>query len=212
MLDVGRGVLLRDPRKLIAPAWRVERRIVLLLVEVERRDVLAVLSIGEPEHDLATKPTRSSQRFVHDGGSVRGADEHDVVSGSLERRDAKAHLAAIGADHARNEQPIEGEVDKATALPDEKSRVVDSVHQDEEHVQPKLTSAHHSHHSAHRTAALARAALAEGVNLVDEDDAAAPHLGSLASRAHHQVHTQRVDAEEHAGERAAVGDIDRNVQ
>ena len=212
LLDVRRRVLLGDACKLVAPARRVERGIVLLLVEVERGDVLAVLAVGKPEHDLASKTTGPRQRFVHHGGSVRRADEHDVVGGGLEGRDAQVHLAAIGADHARYEEAVKRQVDEAAALPDKESRVVDSVHQDKQHVEPELPAAHHPHHSAHRAPTLSRPALAEGIDLIDEDDAAAPDLRSLAGGADHQVDAEGVDAEEHAGERAAVRDVDRNIQ
>src|SRR5207247_7116988 len=130
-------------------------------------DVLADLAIGKLEHDLATKTTGARQRFVHHRRAVRRADEHDVVGRCLEGRDAQVHLAAIGSDHARYEEAVKRQVDEAATLPNKESRVVDSVHQDKQHVEPELPAAHHPHHSAHRPAALTGPALTEGIDLID---------------------------------------------
>ncbi len=186
----------------------------LLLVEVKARDVLAVFAVGEAEDDLAPEPSRPGQGLVEHRRPVGGADEKDVVVGRLQRLDAQWNARAVERDHARKEQPVQGEVDQGARLPDDHARVVDAVHQDQQHVQAELSATtHHSAEAAHHAApARARPCLAEGVDLVDEDDAAAPDLRPLAGGADHQVDAQRVDAEEHARKRTAGGDVNRHVQ
>jgi len=76
----------------------------------------------------------------------------------------------------------------------------DTVHEDEQHVQPKLPASHHSAHHSHPSAAGAGPPLTQRVDLVDEDDAAAPHLRLLPGRPDHEENAQGVDAHEHAGE------------
>ena len=186
----------------------------LLLVEVQRGNVLARLAVGQAEDDLAAESSGPGQRLVQHGGPVCCADEQDVVVGRLQRADTERELGAVGADHARDEEAIERQVHQAAQLPDDEARVVDAVHQDQQHVQPKLAATEHPAHAAHHHSAalLSRAPHAKGVDLVDEDDASAPDLGSLASRANHQVDAQSVDAEEHSGEGPTVGDVDRHVE
>ncbi len=188
----------------------------LLLVEVKGRDVLAVLAARKAEHDLAAEPSRPGQRFVEDRRPVRGADEQDVVVRRLERRDPKVEPGAVECYEARNIQSVECEVHQPAQLADDHARVVDAVHQDEQHVQPELPAAEHPAHAAHHSAASAsahaRSPLAERVDLVDEDDASAPGLGLLARGADHEEHAERIDAEEHAGEGAARGDVDGDMK
>src|SRR5258706_9057123 len=57
LLDVGRRVAIGDASELLAPIRCVEGGVVLLFVEVERRDVLPVLAVREPEHDLPPEPS-----------------------------------------------------------------------------------------------------------------------------------------------------------
>src|SRR5712691_10883348 len=57
LLDVGRRVAIGDASEFLAPIRCIEGRVVLLLVEVERRDVLAVLTVRQPEHDLPPEST-----------------------------------------------------------------------------------------------------------------------------------------------------------
>jgi len=66
LLDVCRRVAIRDAGELFAAARRIKRRIVLLLVEVERRDVLAVLAVRQSEHDLPSEPSWPGEGFVED--------------------------------------------------------------------------------------------------------------------------------------------------
>ena len=54
--------------------------------------------------------------------------------------------------------------------------------------------------------------MSKGVDLVDEDDAATPNLGSLASGTDHEVDTQGVDSQQHSCEGAAVGDVDGDMK
>src|SRR5260370_41313161 len=56
LLDVGRRIAVGDASEFLAPIRCGEGGGVLLLVEVERRDILAVLSVRQPEHDLPSEP------------------------------------------------------------------------------------------------------------------------------------------------------------
>src|SRR5205807_6814066 len=111
-------------------------------------------------------------------------------------------------------QAVKRQVDESTQLPDHQPRVVDAIHQDEKHVQAHHAPAHHPHHSAahHSAAGHTTTSRGEGVDFVDEDDAAAPCLGLLACGPNHQVDADRIDAHEEHCERAAVRDVDRDVE
>jgi len=68
LLDIGRRVFVGDARELVAAARRVERGIVVLLVEVESSDVLSVFARREAEHDLRPKrPGRVTASSSTDG-------------------------------------------------------------------------------------------------------------------------------------------------
>src|SRR5438094_9297636 len=77
LLDVGGRVLLRDPRKLVSLAGRVQGGVMGLLVEVQRGDVFAGLAVREAEDDLPSEPAWACQSLVENLRAVRGADEGD---------------------------------------------------------------------------------------------------------------------------------------
>src|SRR5712692_6841883 len=98
LLDVGRRVAIGDASEFLAPIRCVEGGVVLLLVEVEGRDVLAVLAVWQSEHDLPSESSWPRKGFIEDGRSVGGADEQHVVVGCLERRDAQMDAGAVEGD------------------------------------------------------------------------------------------------------------------
>src|SRR5438874_12313194 len=183
----------------------------LLLVEVERSNVFATFTIRHEEDDLTPKSPGPRHCLVENRRPIRGADEHDVPSRSLQSRNAKWNPCAVEADHPRSEDTVEGEVYESAQLAEHEARIVDAVHQDDQHVQAELTAAHHAAEAADHAASHAPAPLRQGIDLIDEDDAATPDLGALACGPDHQIDAQGIDAEEHACERAAVGDVNRHV-
>jgi len=214
LLDHRRRIARRNPGELVPPLRGVEQGIVLLLVEVEGGDVLARFAGRHPEGDLAAEPARAGDRLVEDLRPVGRAHEEEVVAGRREGRDAELEPAAVGADLARDEEPVEGDVDGPPEELLDEARPVDTVHLDQEGVETELgLAAEHTAHSAHRAApAHAAAPVAERVELVDEDRAAAPALGLLLGGADHHDDGDHVHAHEHALEGRAGGDDDRHVE
>src|SRR5262249_23323873 len=150
------------------------------------RDVLAVFPSRHAKRDRAAEPAGPSDRFVEDGRAVGRTDEEQVVSGGPELRDAQRDAGAVEVDPTRDEQPIEREVDEAAERLLDEARVVHAVHLNQQHVQAQPEAAEHSTETAHAaTAAHAAAGLPEGVELVDEDEAAAPAPGLLLGGADH---------------------------
>src|SRR5262249_25186848 len=180
---------------------RVERWVVRLLAEVELCDVLPVFPGRHPERDGAAEPARPRDRLVEDRGPVGRAHEEQVVSGWAELRDAQRDTSAVEANLPGDEDAVEREVDHAAERLLEESRVVDAVNLDQQHVQAEREAAEHSTETAHpATTAHATAGLPEGVELVDEDEAATPALGLLLGRADHRPHRDHVHADEHSVE------------
>src|SRR5262249_37868270 len=88
-----------------------------------------------------------------------------------------------------------------------------AVHLSEQHVQAQTEAAEHSAETPHAaTAAHAAAGLPEGVELVDEDEAAAPAPGLLLGGADHGPDRDHVHADEHAVEGGTGADDDRCVK
>src|SRR5712691_13208484 len=111
---------------------------VLFLVEVKGGDVLARLAIWHEEGYLPAEASRPGQGFVQDRGAVRGADEEDVVVRGFQRADAQNQPGSVGADHTREEKSVKRQVDETPQLPGDPARIVDAVHEDEQHVQSEL--------------------------------------------------------------------------
>ncbi len=211
LLDHRRGVAVSDTRKLVAAGERVEVGVVLLLREVQLRDVLAILLGRHAEDDLAAEPARSGDRLIEHLRAVGGADEKDVVARGAEDRNPQLETGAVEPDLARQKQAVQADVHEPPAHLLEVARVVDPVHQHEQRVQAQLAAAEHPSHATGSAAAHSTPARAEGVELVDEDDAAAPALGAALRCAHRHEHVEGVHAEEHALEGRAGRDDDRHV-
>src|SRR5262249_58817607 len=88
-----------------------------------------------------------------------------------------------------------------------------AVHLSEQHVEAQREAAEHSAETAHPAAAAhAAARLPEGVELVDEDEAAAPAPGLLLGGADHGPDRDHVHADEHAVEGGTGADDYRCVK
>ena len=88
LLDHRRGVAVRDPRELVAPARGVEVGLVVDLVEVQVEDVEPVVLGRRPEPDVAPHPSRPGQRRVeHLDRDVARADEVDLLLARARRRE-----------------------------------------------------------------------------------------------------------------------------
>src|SRR5205823_2127591 len=161
----------------------VQADIVTHPAEVEVGDVPAVVEVRHLERDLAAETARPRNRLVEHLGTVGGPHKKDVVARRTQRRKPQRYAPPAQRNPGRNDEGgVQQSVDDLADGAPDGTGIVQPVHNDEQHVQGHHAAAEHPAHHAAATAHTG-AATAQGIELVDEDGAAAPLLRALLGHA-----------------------------